>query len=581
MKQTPTPTTSAGLALRRADFETLWEGLDYAARGDAGLNFFTARGELRQVLAYRELRERARDLAQRLVKLGLARGDRMMMVADTEPDFCVTFMATQYAGIVPVPVAIPTSLGGRGAYVEQLRHQLEGCGAAAAWAPKDLVGFLREAADGVSLRMLGDASDYAALPSGGAELKPFARDEPSYLQYSSGSTRFPKGIDIPQRVLMANAFAIGNHGLQVRDGDRCASWLPFYHDMGLVGFMLSPLLNQLSVDYMATRDFARRPLTWLSLISEYRGTLAYSPSFGYELCVRRLRDGSDFKADLSSWRAAGVGGDMVQHAVLRRFSETFAPYGFRETAFVPSYGMAETTLAMTFSPLDRGPATDTVARDALERDRAEAAEPGPAARTFVACGPALPGHEIEVRDAAGRKLGERQIGRVFFRGPSVMRGYFGQPELTRETLSADGWLDTGDLGYLLDGAIVITGRAKDLIILNGRNIWPQDLEWAAEDAVAELRRGDVAAISITDPDKEDSEAIVVLVQCRSSDPEAREKLKRDVAAVLQQAMAVESTVVLVPPHGLPQTSSGKLSRAKAKANYLQGLYHPADAAASA
>jgi fatty-acyl-CoA synthase len=581
MNQTPTPTTSAALALRRADFATLWEGLDYAARSDAGFNFFAARGELKQVLTYRELRERARDLAQRLAQLGLARGERILMVADTEPDFCVAFMATQYAGLVPVPVAVPTSLGGRAAYIEQLRHQLEGCGATAAWAPKDLIGFLREAAEGLPLRMLGDASDYAALPSGGAALKPFARDEPSYLQYSSGSTRFPKGIDIPQRVLMANAFAIGNHGLQVRPGDRCASWLPFYHDMGLVGFMLSPMLNQLSVDYMATRDFARRPLTWLNLISEYRGTLAYSPSFGYELSVRRLRDGTDFKADLSSWRAAGVGGDMVQHAVLSRFTDTFAPYGFRETAFVPSYGMAETTLAMTFSPLDRGFQTDTIARDALERDRAEAAAPGAASRTFVACGPALPGHEIEVRDAAGKALGERQIGRVFFRGPSVMRGYFGQPELTRETLSADGWLDTGDLGYLLDGAIVITGRAKDLIILNGRNIWPQDLEWAAEDAVAELRRGDVAAISVEDPNKEDQEAIVVLVQCRSSDPETREKLKRDVSAVLQQAMAVESTVVLVPPHGLPQTSSGKLSRAKAKVNYLQGVYRSADAAVSA
>src|SRR5581483_7591410 len=164
-------------------------------------------------------------------------------------------------------------------------------------------------------------------------------------------------------------------------------------------------------------------------------------------------------------------------------------------------------------------------------DRAEPAEPGPAARTFVACGPALPGHEIEVRDAGGKTLGERQIGRVFFRGPSVMRGYFGQPELTRETLSADGWLDTGDLGYLLHGEIVITGRAKDLIILNGRNIWPQDLEWAAEDGVAELRRGDVAAVSVENKDEEDAERIIVLVQCRTSDPEARAKLQREVAAV--------------------------------------------------
>ena len=580
MTLTATPTTSANLALRRADFETLWDGLDYAARGDAGFNFFTARGELKHVLTYRALRERSCDLAQRLAALGLARGDRVVMIADTVPDFCVTFMATQYAGLVPVPVAIPTSLGGRAAYVEQLRHQIEGCDAKLAWAPDDLLPFLREAAEGLALKMVGGSADLAALPAGGGDLKPFAQDEPSYLQYSSGSTRFPKGIDIPQRVLMANAYAIGNHGLQVRGGDRCASWLPFYHDMGLVGFMLSPMLNQLSVDYLATRDFARRSLTWLNLISEHRGTLAYSPSFGYDLCVRRLRDSTEFKGDLSSWRAAGIGGDMVQPAVLKRFADAFAPFGFRETAFCPSYGMAETTLAMSFAPLEEIYTLDHISRDALERDRAEPAAPGVDARGFIACGPALPGHELQVRDAAGKPLPERRIGRIYFRGPSVMKGYYNQPDLTRETLSPEGWLDTGDLGYLLNGQIVITGRAKDLIILNGRNIWPQDLEWAAEDGVTELRRGDVAAISVENANEEDAERIVVLVQCRTSDPESRAKLQRDVAAVLQKSMAVEASVVLVPPHGLPQTSSGKLSRAKAKANFLGGVYAPVEAAAS-
>ena len=580
MTLTVTPTTSASLALRRADFETLWEGLDYASRGDAGFNFFTARGELKQVLTYRELRERARDLAQRLAALGLVRGDRMVMIADTIPEFCVVFMATQYAGLLPVPVAVPTSLGGRAAYVEQLRHQIAGCGARLAWAPDDLLPFLREAAEGAALEMVGGSAHFAALLAGGADLRPFAKDEPSYLQYSSGSTRFPKGIDIPQDVLMANASAIGNHGLEVRGGDRCCSWLPFYHDMGLVGFMLTPMLNQLSVDYLTTRDFARRSLTWLNLISENGGTLAYSPSFGYDLCVRRVRDGTEFKGDLSCWRAAGIGGDMVQPAVLKRFADAFAPFGFRETAFCPSYGMAETTLAMTFAPLEDLYTLDHVSRDALERDRAEPAEAGPDSRGFIACGPALPGHELQVRDAAGKPLPERRIGRIFFRGPSVMRGYYNEPDMTRETLSPDGWLDTGDLGYLLNGQIVITGRAKDLIILNGRNIWPQDLEWAAEDGIAELRRGDVAAISVENPNEEDAERNVVLVPCRTSDAEARANLEREVAAVLQKSMAVEASVVLVPPHGLPQTSSGKLSRAKAKANFLGGVYARAEAASA-
>jgi fatty-acyl-CoA synthase len=333
--------------------------------------------------------------------------------------------------------------------------------------------------------------------------------------------------------------------------------------------MLCPLTTQMSVDYIATRDFARRSLTWLKLISEYRGTLSYAPSFGYDLCVRRMRDDASASLDLSSWRAAGIGGDMVQHETLRRFADTFSPHGFDPVAFVPSYGMAETTLAMSFAPLDELYRVDYVDREKLASDHeAVPAEPGPTSRGFVACGRALLKHEFAVRDGAGASCPDRKVGKIFFRGPSVMSGYFRQPELTAEALSADGWLDTGDLGYFLDGQIVITGRAKDLIIIAGRNIWPQDLEWATEE-LGDLRRGDVAAFSV---EENDSEAVIILVQCRLSDAEARAKLRKDVAALLQKSSGVEARVILVPPHALPQTSSGKLSRAKAKANYLQGVY---------
>lgn len=573
-----TPTTSPGLATRRSDFDTVCEALDYAARGETGFNFFTAKGELAQVLTYRELRDRARDFGQGLVRLGLARGDRVLLIADTDPDFMAAFCGCQYAGVLPVPVALPMTLGGKAAYIDQLRQQLIGCGAVAAMAPDGFLPFITEAAQGLNLKLVGGPKDYAALPRQGAELRPFDKDDHSYLQFSSGSTRFPKGIDIPQRSIMANANAITLDGLDINRGDRCTSWLPLYHDMGLVGFMLVPLTTQMSVDYIATRDFARRSLTWLKLISEYGGTLSYSPSFGYELCSRRLREGTEVNLDLKSWRGAGIGGDMVQHPILRKFSEAFAPHGFSPTAFVPSYGMAETTLAMSFAPLNQHYVVDEIDREALaERNLAIPAQHGPKSRAFVACGHALQGHEFEVRDQAGRALPERSVGRIFFRGPSVMGGYYQQPEMTAEVLANDGWLDTGDLGYLLDKQIVITGRAKDLIILNGRNIWPQDLEWSAEE-LPDLRRGDVAAFSI---DEDDSETVVVLVQCRIGDPVQREKLRRDVYALLQRAHGVEPRVTLVPPKALPQTSSGKLSRSKAKVNYLSGAYEQFDAAVGA
>jgi fatty-acyl-CoA synthase len=557
------------LAFRGGDFDTLWEALDYAAKGETGYNFFSAKGELQRVLSYRELRDLARDFAQALIALGLERGDRVILVADTDPDFAVAFMGCQYAGVLPVPVAIPTSLGGKEAYIAQLRHQIEGCGATAAMAPETVIGFLQQAALGLSLKLVGTPKDFWDIPRSQADLRPFDKTGLGYLQYSSGSTRFPKGINVSQGSFMANAYAIAIDGLEVQAGDRCTSWLPLYHDMGLVGFMLCPLTTQMSVDYIATRDFARRSLTWLKLISEYGGTLSYAPSFGYDLCVRRMRDDTSMRLDLQTWRAAGIGGDMVQHETLRRFADTFAPHGFDPVAFVPSYGMAETTLAMSFAPLDKLYRVDYVDREKLaSAGQAVPAEPGPASRGFVACGRALVGHEFAVRDAAGKPCPDRQVGKIFFRGPSVMTGYFQQPDLTAEALSPDGWLDTGDLGYFLDGQIVITGRAKDLIIIAGRNIWPQDLEWATEE-LGDLRRGDVAAFSI---EENESEAVIILVQCRTSDAEAKAKLRKDVAALLQKSAGVEARVVLIPPHGLPQTSSGKLSRAKAKANYLQGVY---------
>jgi len=387
-------------------------------------------------------------------------------------------------------------------------------------------------------------------------------------------------VQITQRALMANlAGMVGPAGLGVVEGDRAVSWLPLYHDMGLIGFLMAPLSTQISIDYLTPRDFARRPMQWLNLISRNRCTISYSPSFGYDLAVRRGVTQVPPDLDLRCWRHAGIGGDMVRADVLERFATTFAPFGFDSTAFIPSYGMAEVCLAITFCPHDTGVRTDAVDRTALaERQRAvPATDPNDQsrARRFVICGRVLPGHRLEVRGTDGTVLADREVGRIFVSGPSIMPGYFGEPEASREVLS-DGWLDTGDLGYMLYGEIVVTGRAKDLIIVNGRNVWPQDIEWAVE-AKRVVKNGDAAAFSI---DTGEGERVVVAVLARVSGDEARASLARDVAGAVREAVAVDCDVALVPPTlGLPTTSSGKLSRARTKANYLAGLYAPKPEAA--
>jgi len=572
----PTPTDQTTLELRRGTFETLTEALDYAAKAPTGFNFYSSRGELLGALPYTELRERAVQLARGLVRAGMAPGSRLLLLADTDADFAVVFMACQYASVLPVPVALPTSFGEKESYAQTVRRQLADSGARAAVAPAELIDSLKAAAEGLDLALVGTPQDFYDLPAAGADLRPFAKHELCYIQYSSGSTRFPRGIEITQEALTSNCRDIAESGLQVAQDDRCVSWLPLYHDMGLVGFMLTPLCTQLSVDYLTTRDFARRPITWLKLLSENAGTLSYSPSFGYDICVRRQRNGATDGLDLSSWRVAGIGGDMIQPKILELFCERFEPHGFRREALVPSYGMAETTLAITFASLGEGLTVDPVDRRALAE--AEKAQPAPNGdgRDFVVCGAPMPGYDVEVRDEKGKVLPERRVGRVHVRGPSLMRGYFRRPDETSDVLLDDGWLNTGDIGYLTGGRLVITGRSKDLIILNGRNIWPQDLEWAVEE-LPSLRRGDAAAFSV---DEGMGEQVVLLVQCRSSEAEVRETLRAEVKNILKHAAIPDARVVLVPPRSLPQTTSGKLSRSRARRDYLAGRYDEAAAGGS-
>jgi fatty-acyl-CoA synthase len=564
-----TPRGNSALPHRFGTFATLADALEYAAKGDTGFNFYSPRGELAEVLTYRALHARALAAARRLASLGLARGERIAIVAETGPEFLAVFFGCQFAGLVPCPVPYSVYIGGKDAYVARVAGMLAAARAAVVIGPDDLGDHIREAANVASVATVMTFDELAALPESTGNLVPFGADEVAYIQYSSGSTSDPKGVLISQAAITANARGILGDGLKVTPGDRGFSWLPLYHDMGLVGFCIAPMMGQVSIDYLATTAFARRPALWLKLMSDIGTTIAYAPSFGYELAARRI-NGEAKTLDLSKWRVAGIGGDMVRVDVLNLFAEKLAPAGFNPKAFLPSYGMAETTLAITFSDTAAPVRVDTI-------DRAKAklsgrAVPAPNAkpervRSFVVCGRPLPSVDVEVRGEGGRVLGERQIGRIVARGPSLMSGYFENPAATHAAIGDDGFLDTGDMGYWLDGEIVITGRAKDMILHNGRNIWPQDLEWAAE-RVEPLHAGDAAAFAVEGEDGEDD--VVVLVQCRTTSPLEMEELRRAVAAAVHRSAGVECLVVLVPPKSLPFTSSGKLSRAGAKARYLTG-----------
>lgn len=565
----PTPTLS-GLPQRNGDFATLPDALDYAAGGNTGLNFHSLHGELTNALSYRALRADALDLALRLLGSGLQPGDRVAIVAETDPDFVRTFFACQYAGLVPALLPLPFAFGGRETYVAHIRRLVKEARAAALFAPAALIRWLASLETELGLRVFGNIADLDSTPVPNAMLPAIKPDDAAYLQFSSGSTRFPMGVVVQQKAFMANASATLRYGLQIRPDDRAVSWLPFYHDMGLVGFLLTPVTGQVTVDLIATRDFARRPQLWLSLISAGRGTISYSPSFGYDLCIRRQRAIDSVSLDLSSWRIAGIGGDMIRPAILSNFAEAFAVCGFQPTAFMPSYGMAEATLALSLAPVGRGVETDTIDLDRLEQDRIAVAPQDEAARTrtVVLCGKVLPGHNVEIRDSDGISLPDRGVGRIFARGPSVMQGYDGHPDETYTALSSDGWLDTGDLGYRLDGTLVITGRAKDLIIINGRNIWPQDLEWTVEHSVPGIRTGKVAAFSIEESGRE---VLIMAVDARGvADADAVSKLATEIGDAVRAHHGLDGRVVLVPPSSLPYTSSGKLSRFATRQRYLAG-----------
>ncbi len=566
-----TPTQHA-LAFRQADFTHLAAVLDYAAGGETGCNFYTDSGKLEFVLPYHELRQQAQALAPKLFGLHPERQARVAIVAETHPDFHRVFFASQYAGLVPCALPALIQLGGIDAYVTQLRALLKTSGAKIAIASERYLPLLQRASEDLDMAFVGTTDACLALEDGAGELTPLQPDELAYLQFTSGSTQFPRGVTITQSQITHNLRCLcSEHCADMQSDDRCVSWLPFYHDMGLVGLVLVPISNQISVDYLPPQDFAKRPRRWLRILSENQGTISFSPPFGYELCVRHLREGEAGRYDLSHWRIAGCGAELIRPQLLAKFSKILEPANFNPASFVAAYGLAECGLGVSFAPLNVGVETESVSASILADSHQARLIDGPTdtdeIKLFVKCGHPLPDFEVKVCDEAGNSLPARQCGHLYLRSPSVMQGYFNDPEATACVLSADGWLNTGDIGYLTeDNIIVVTGRHKDMMIINGRNIWPQDLEYLAEQQ-PEIKLGNASAFSITS--KSGSEQVVLLVQTREPDKTKRATLAKRLQDQIHAAHGIQCLVDLVPPRTLCRTTSGKLSRSATRNVYLK------------
>ena len=520
-------------------------------------------------LCYGELLERSRCVAGGLVQRGLEPGQSVAVMLPTGIEYFLVFTGILLAGGVPVPIYPPARLS----MLED--HCRRHAGILANAQARLMVTFdqarpvgrlLASLVDGlsgvVSVSELAAAAPLAAIARPGA-------DATAFLQYTSGSTGQPKGVVLSHANLLANVRIMGR-ALTVSDEDVFVSWLPLYHDMGLIGAWLGSLYWGMRLVVMSPLTFLARPVRWLQAITHHRGTLSAGPNFAYELCLKRIDDDALATLDLSSWRYAFNGAEPVSADTLERFAERFAPVGLRREVLTPVYGLAEASLGIAFPPPGRGPLVDRISRSRLMRDgRAEpVTEDDADGVALVACGRPLPGYQIRVVDESGRELPERREGRLQFQGPSTTSGYFRNPEATRALFDGD-WLESGDLAYIAGGDIFITGRVKDVIIRAGRNLYPYELEQAVGD-IEGVRRGCVAVFAARaaagEPDR-----LVVVAETRERDEAARERIRTAITAAATSLLdAAPDDIVLAPPHSVLKTSSGKIRRAATRERYERG-----------
>ncbi|HYO14035.1 MAG TPA: fatty acyl-AMP ligase [Thermoanaerobaculia bacterium] len=552
--------------------ETLNDYLERAGHHPEGGLRFVDREERAVWFGWGEVRERALAVCGGLQALGIGRGDRVALVFPTGIEFFDAFFGTLLAGAVPVPLYPPVRLGRMAEYLRRTARMLEVAGARLILADPRVKRILGEAVAAarpdLGCRAPGDLLREKAVP---------VRPDPADLalvQFSSGTTVDPKPVALSHRAVVAQTEILNGFWRDTAElRHSCVSWLPLYHDMGLIGCVFPALSRDATLTLLGPELFVARPALWLRALSRYRATISPAPNFAYSLAVSRISDAEMEGVDLSNWRTALNGAEPVAPPVLRAFRDRFARWGFRAEALTPVYGMSEAALAVTFSDLDRPFRSarfdrEDLSREAVARETVEG-------REIVSVGRPLPGFRLRIVDEAGRDLPEDRVGRVWIQGPSLMDGYLGHPEATARAFR-DGWLDTGDLGFLHGGELYLTGRAKDVVILRGRNHAPEEIERAVE-GVPGVRTGCVVAASWL-PEEAPGEVLVLFVEAsRQAGPAERAALPGACReAVLGATGLSVDEVVVLAPGTIPRTSSGKLRRGETLRLHLNGELAPPD-----
>jgi len=520
-----------------------------------------------QIITYGQLLESSLQIAYSLKQLGLRDGETVAIMQPTNPGFFYTFLGTLLAGGIPVPIYPPFRMHMLEAYAKTESRILSNA------EVRILVTF--EQAEGLSRLLQGfvpslkHVTTVKELMQPELLVSPFkpSQDNYAFIQYTSGSTSDPKGVLLSHYNLLSNIRAYGK-AIEVKPTDVAVSWLPLYHDMGLIAMWLGSLYHGIPLVLMTPFSFLNRPERWLWTIHHHRGTLTGAPNFAYELCVRKIEPALIEGLNLSSLRLAANGAEKVYPRTFEQFADKFEAYGLNRKALFPVYGLAESTVGLILPPLNRGMHIDLIDRKQFEEEKFACPSAQDNALSFVSCGKPMDGHEVRIVNDDDHVLPERHVGSLQFRGPSSMIGYYNNPRATKAVYH-DGWIDSGDLAYQAESEIYITGRRKDVIIKAGRNLYPAEIEELVG-VLDGVRQGCVTAFSVND-NARGTEQLVVVAETREKDMQQRNDILERINDALVNAMDISpDRVVLVTPHSIPKTSSGKLQRAQSKALYLQG-----------